>query len=110
MRRNRAMHILLTTMRDPLVKIGAKIVRHGRSVTFQMAEVMVSRGCSSRYSMPSRRCVHCRRHDVEWGRRGWPTGLSVGDARPDVGWEGRIRSGTANTSPITRHTARSWDR
>ena len=34
----------LTTLRDRLVKIGAKIVRHGRSITFQMAEVMVSRG------------------------------------------------------------------
>jgi hypothetical protein len=26
------------------VKIGARIVRHGRLITFQMAEVMVSRG------------------------------------------------------------------
>ena len=33
----------LSTLRDRLVKIGAKIVRHGRSVIFQMAEVMVSR-------------------------------------------------------------------
>jgi hypothetical protein len=33
----------LTTLRERLVKIGAKIVRHGRSVTFQMAEVMVPR-------------------------------------------------------------------
>ena len=33
----------MTTLRDRLVKIGARIVRHGRSVTFQMAEVMVSR-------------------------------------------------------------------
>ena len=32
-----------TTLRDRLVKIGAKIVRHGRSITFQMAEVMVPR-------------------------------------------------------------------
>ena len=31
----------LTTPRDRLVKIGAKIVRHGRSIAFQMAEVMV---------------------------------------------------------------------
>ena len=30
------------TLRDRLAKIGAKIVRHGRSVIFQMAEVMVS--------------------------------------------------------------------
>ena len=33
----------LSTLRDRLVKIGAKIVRHGRSVVFQMAEVLVSR-------------------------------------------------------------------
>ena len=34
----------MTNLRDRLVKIGAKIVRHGRSITFQMVEVMVSRG------------------------------------------------------------------
>ena len=33
----------LTTLRDKLIKIGAKIVRHGRYVTFQMAEVAVPR-------------------------------------------------------------------
>ena len=33
----------MTTLRDRLVKIGAKIVRHGRSIAFQMAEVMVPR-------------------------------------------------------------------
>ena len=33
----------LSTLRDRLVKIGAKIIRHGRSITFQMAEVMVPR-------------------------------------------------------------------
>ncbi len=34
----------LTTLREKLVKIGAKIVRHGRYVTFQLAEVAVPRG------------------------------------------------------------------
>ena len=34
-------HWSMTTLRDRLVKIGAKIVRHGRSVIFQTAEVMV---------------------------------------------------------------------
>ena len=38
-----ARHWSLTTLRDRLVKIGARIVRHGRSVVFQMAEVMVPR-------------------------------------------------------------------
>ena len=33
----------MTTLRDRLVKIGARIVRHGRSISFQMAEVMVPR-------------------------------------------------------------------
>ena len=28
-------------LRDQLLKIGAKIVRHARSITFQLAEVMV---------------------------------------------------------------------
>ena len=36
-------HWSLSTLRHRLVKIGAKIVRHGRSITFQMAEVMVPR-------------------------------------------------------------------
>ena len=33
----------LTTLREKLVKIGAKVVRHGRYVTFQLAEVAVPR-------------------------------------------------------------------
>jgi hypothetical protein len=33
----------LRTMREKLVKIGAKAVSHARYVTFQMAEVLVSR-------------------------------------------------------------------
>jgi hypothetical protein len=33
----------MTTLRNRLVKIGARIVRHGRSVIFQMAEVAVPR-------------------------------------------------------------------
>jgi len=33
----------LTSLREKLIKIGAKVVRRGRYVTFQMAEVAVSR-------------------------------------------------------------------
>jgi len=36
-------HWSLTTIREKLVKIGAKVVAHGRYVTFQMAEVAVRR-------------------------------------------------------------------
>ena len=34
-------HWSLTTLRETLVKIGAKVVRHGRYVTFQLAEVAI---------------------------------------------------------------------
>ena len=33
----------LTSLRDKLIKIGTKVVSHGRYVTFQLAEVAVSR-------------------------------------------------------------------
>jgi hypothetical protein len=36
-------HWSLTTLREKLVKIGARIVRHGRYVVFQLAKVAVSR-------------------------------------------------------------------
>ncbi len=36
-------HWSLTTLREKLVKIGAKVVRHARYVTFQMAEVAIPR-------------------------------------------------------------------
>ncbi len=36
-------HWSLTTLREKLVKIGAKVVSHGRYVTFQLAEVSVPR-------------------------------------------------------------------
>jgi hypothetical protein len=39
-------HWSLTTLREKLVKIGARVVRHGRYVAFQLAEVAVPRACS----------------------------------------------------------------
>ena len=33
----------LTTLKDKIIKIGAKVVRHGRYVAFQMAEVAIPR-------------------------------------------------------------------
>jgi hypothetical protein len=36
-------HWSLTTLREKLVKIGARIVRHGRYVVFQLAEIAVPR-------------------------------------------------------------------
>src|ERR1700738_4538593 len=48
----------LSTLRDRLVKIGAKIVRHGRSITFQMAEVMVTHALFQKIlvAIATRRC------------------------------------------------------
>ena len=40
---NTAQPCSLTSLREKLIKIGAKVVSHGRYVTFQMAEVVVSR-------------------------------------------------------------------
>ena len=36
-------HWSLTKLREKLVKIGAKVVRHGRYVTFELAEVAMPR-------------------------------------------------------------------
>jgi hypothetical protein len=33
----------LTSLRQKLIKIGAKVVRHGRYITFQLAEVAIPR-------------------------------------------------------------------
>ena len=36
-------HWSTITLREKLIKIGAKVVRHGRYITFQLAEVAISR-------------------------------------------------------------------
>lgn len=36
-------HWSLTTLQEKLAKIGAKVVRHGRYITFQLVEVAVPR-------------------------------------------------------------------
>ncbi len=36
-------HWSLTTLREKLIKIGAKVVRHGRYVMFQIAEIAIPR-------------------------------------------------------------------
>jgi hypothetical protein len=41
-------HWSLTTLREKLVKIGARIVRHGRYAVFQLAEVAVPRALFAR--------------------------------------------------------------
>ncbi len=36
-------HLSLSTLREKLIKIGAKVVRHSRYITFQLAEAAVPR-------------------------------------------------------------------
>ncbi len=49
-----AKHWSLTTLRDKLIKIGAKVVRHGRYVTFQLAEVALPKNFFSGNPKPDR--------------------------------------------------------
>ena len=37
-------HWSLTALREKLIKIGTKVIRHARHVVFQMAEVAIPRG------------------------------------------------------------------
>ncbi len=39
----------LTSLKEKLIKIGAKVVSHGRNVAFQMAEVAIHGKCSRRF-------------------------------------------------------------
>ena len=83
-------HWSLTTLREKLVKIGAKVVRHGRYVTFQLAEVAVPKDLFRKIlrliddlrprPAPAvgrgnrRRCEKCGRGASGWRKTG-PTGL-----------------------------------
>ena len=46
-------HWSLTTLREKLIKIGAKAVRHAKYLTFQMAEAAMRASCSRRSSTAS---------------------------------------------------------
>jgi hypothetical protein len=56
-------HWSLTTLRQRLAKIGAKIVRHRRCVIFQMAEVAVPRDMFQKSLPLSPLCVHYLRRE-----------------------------------------------
>ena len=60
-------HWSLTTLPEKLVKIGAKLVSHGRYVTFQMAEVAVPHDLFRRILEIIETPDQGRRRDVEQG-------------------------------------------
>ena len=57
----------LTSLKDKLIKIGAKVVSHGRYVIFQMAEVAIARQMFQeilRLIAELRRSHHPRQHEA----------------------------------------------
>jgi hypothetical protein len=71
----------LTSLREKLIKIGAKVVSHGRYVTFQMAEVAASRQMFQETDAhrPVAGAAHSTMRGL-WGRKAWTT---VGEVRLD---------------------------
>ena len=61
---NEMAHWSLTTLREKLVRIGARIVRHGRYFVFQLAEVAVPRAV---FAAILRRIDHLRGPPVAAG-------------------------------------------
>ena len=51
----------LTTLKDKLIKIGAKVVSHGRYIVFQMAEVAIPRQMIQEILQLIANCGCCRR-------------------------------------------------
>ncbi len=72
-------HWSLTPLREKVIKVGAKVVRHGRYGTFQMAEVAVARTA---------------REPANSGRKGWSL-----DGRTPSGIDSHHPSVPANTGP-----------
>ncbi len=72
-------HWSLTPLRKNVIKVGAKVVRHGRYGTFQMAEVAVARTA---------------REPANSGRKGWSL-----DGRTTSGIDSHHPSVPANTGP-----------
>jgi hypothetical protein len=44
----------MTSLKEKLIKIGAKVVSHGRYIAFQMAEVAIPEGPLCRHPAPNR--------------------------------------------------------
>lgn len=60
------------TLREKLIKIAAKVVRHSRNIVLQMAEVAVPKSCSDLFYMLSSGC--------DWQPRGQDPDRTCQDA------------------------------
>ncbi len=73
-------HWSLTTLRENLIKIGTKIVTHGRYDTFQMPEIGIPRDLFA--DILRRTYLSCRRSGcflimARHGGEGWPCRIPV---------------------------------
>ena len=86
----------LTSLREKLVRIGAKVVSHGRYVTFQMAEVAVPRQIVRRNPLVDRAVAGTPSTSSErrWGRM---RQMMIGDVRFDAGKAKRSRASAQST-------------
>ncbi len=88
----------LTSLREKLIKIGAKVVSHGRYVTFQMAEVAVSRQMFADILIAHRPAAGATR-----------TGMtSAGRQAPGTS-EGEVCLGTSKSGAFQRRSASAGD-
>ena len=90
----------LTSLREKLIKIGAKVVSHGRYVTFQMAEVAVPRQMFQEILSLMPGCGHRRRrHDERWRQMQQTTAAEV---RLDAGRAARFSASVRSTGGFDR--------
>ena len=72
-----------TILHELLAKIGARIIRYGRSITFQMIENMVPRGLFQQIPAATPHYDHHRRHHTDRLRSSRHMGLRArGEVRP----------------------------
>ncbi len=64
-------HWSLTTLREKLIKIGAKVVRPGRYITFQLAEVAIPRSLFADIMRDTDAALSCEQIEIEMDSVGW---------------------------------------
>jgi len=98
----------LTSLREKLIKIGAKVVNHGRYVTFQMAEVAVPRQMfADILALIAQLRAPPRRHEETTSANA--TSGNAGGVPRDVGKAARC-SGSAPSYPALLPLQRRWAR
>ena len=91
----------LTSLKEKLIKIGAKVVSHGRYVAFQTAEVAIPRNLFTDILLCGRR-TKATAHYIHSVRRSivMRSMQSVGKVRLDDGKHNIFRSPAARRRPI----------